>query len=149
VGDGLLDGRIREDDGDLGESVVDLVRGLCAERGRDDARGALLADVKATIERNLHDPDLGPAGIAAAHFISTRYLHRLFEGEGVTVSAWIRARRMERCRRDLEDPALAGETVLAIASRWGLRNPGHFSRLFQAAYGVSPSAVRGRASARR
>ena len=58
-------------------------------------------------------------------------------------------RRLEHCRRDLEDPALAHETVLAIASRWGLRNPGHFSRLFHAAYGMSPSAVRGRASARR
>ena len=135
-----------EGDADLGESVVDLVRGLYADRGgvRD-----LLAEVKATIERRLHEPDLGPAALAAAHFISTRYLHRLFEREGVSVSEWIRVRRLERCRRDLEDPALAGETVLAIASRWGLRNPGHFSRLFRDAYGCSPSSVRARASARR
>ena len=137
-----------EDDADLGEGVVDLVRGLFARRdgGR---RGDLLADVKATIELRLHDPGLRPATVAAAHYISTRYLHRLFEPEGVTVSEWIRMRRLEHCRRDLEDPALAHETVLAIASRWGLRNPGHFSRLFHAAYGMSPSAVRGRASARR
>ena len=105
--------------------------------------------MKATIELRLHDPGLRPATVAAAHYISTRYLHRLFEPEGVTVSEWIRMRRLEHCRRDLEDPALAHETVLAIASRWGLRNPGHFSRLFHAAYGMSPSAVRGRASARR
>jgi len=148
VGDGLLDGRVREEDADLGESVVDLARGLLAGRTRTP-RPDLLGEIKASIERRLHEPDLGPATLAAAHFISTRYLHRLFEGEGVTVSEWIRARRLERCRRDLEDPALAGETVLAIAGRWGLRNPGHFSRLFQAAYGVTPSAVRGRASARR
>lgn len=148
VGDGLLDGTVSEDDADLGEGVVDLVRGLFARRdgGR---RGDLLAEVKATIELRLHDPGLRPATVAAAHYISTRYLHRLFEPEGVTVSEWIRMRRLEHCRRDLEDPALSDETVLAIASRWGLRNPGHFSRLFHAAYGMSPSAVRGRASARR
>jgi AraC-like DNA-binding protein len=148
VGDGLLDGTVSEDDADLGEGVVDLVRGLFAQRdgGR---RGDLLADVKATIELRLHDPGLRPTTVAAAHYISTRYLHRLFEPEGVTVSEWVRMRRLEHCRRDLEDPALADETVLAIASRWGLRNPGHFSRLFHAAYGMSPSAVRGRASARR
>jgi AraC-like DNA-binding protein len=146
VGDGLLDGSVSEEDWDVGESVVDLVRSLYADRGR---RPDLLAEVKATIERRLHEPELRPGAIAAAHFISTRYLHRLFEREGVTVSEWIRARRLEYCRRDLEDPALAAETVLAIASRWGLRNPGHFSRLFRAAYGCSPSSVRARASARR
>ena len=149
VGDGLIDGTVSEDDADLGEGVVDLVRGLFARRDVGGRRTELLADVKATIELRLHDPSLRPATVAAAHFISTRYLHRLFEPEGVTVSEWIRMRRLEHCRRDLEDPALAHETVLAIASRWGLRNPGHVSRLFQAAYGMSPSAVRGRASARR
>jgi AraC-like DNA-binding protein len=146
VGDGLLDGTVREEDADLGEGVVDLVRSLFADRAAP--RTDLLAEIKGSIERRLHEPGLRPATVAAAHFISTRYLHRLFEPEGVTVSEWIRARRLERCRRDLEDPALAGETVLAIASRWGLTNPGHFSRLFHAAYGMSPSAVRGRASAR-
>jgi AraC-like DNA-binding protein len=148
VGDGLLDGTVSEHDADVGESVVDLVRSLYTGRDRP-VRPDLLTEVKASIERRLHDPELGPASIAAAHFISTRHLHRLFEAEGVSVSEWIRVRRLERCRRDLEDPALAGETVLAIASRWGLRNPGHFSRMFQAAYGRPPSAVRGRASARR
>jgi hypothetical protein len=85
VGDGLLDGTVSEDDADLGEGVVDLVRGLFARRGTGP-RGDLLADAKATIELRLHDADLGPATVAAAHFISTRYLHRLFEPEGVTVS---------------------------------------------------------------
>jgi AraC-like DNA-binding protein len=146
IGDGLLDGTVGERDGNIGESVVDLVRGLYADHG---TRPGLLAEVKSTIERRLHDPELRPATIAAAHFISTRYLHRLFEREGVTVSEWIRTRRLERSRRDLEDPALADETVLAIASRWGLRNPGHFSRLFHVAYGCTPSSVRPRASARR
>ncbi|WP_189145366.1 hypothetical protein [Streptomyces lacrimifluminis] len=41
---------------------------------------------------------------AACHHISVRYLHRLFPPQGITVSAWIRQRRPERCRRDLADP---------------------------------------------
>ena len=40
------------------------------------------------------------------------------------------------------------QTILAIASRWGLPGPQHFSRLFRAAYGCSPSELRRRALAR-
>jgi AraC-like DNA-binding protein len=85
-----------------------------------------------------------PTGCSTAgeHFISVRRLHKLFADEGLTVSAWIRDRRLERCRRDLADPALAGETVASIAWSWGFRNPGHFSRVYRAAYGCAPSAGR-------
>ena len=55
---------------------------------------------------------------------------------------WIRTSRLERCRRDLLDPALGHETILAIASRWGLPGPQHFSRLFRSEYGCSPSELR-------
>ena len=99
------------------------------------------------IEANLGDPDLDPEGIARASFISTRYLHKLFEAEGTSVCQWIRAARLERCRRDLLDPALSHLTILAIASRWGLPGPQHFSRLFRATYGCSPSEWRRRSPA--
>jgi AraC-like DNA-binding protein len=58
------------------------------------------------------------------------------------VADWIRRRRLERCRRDLLDPALRAEPVAAVAARWGLTNPAHFGRLFRDAYGVPPSAYR-------
>jgi AraC-like DNA-binding protein len=74
--------------------------------------------------------------IAAAHHVSVRYLHKLFETEQSGVAAWIRQRRLERCRRDLLDPALRTQPVSAIAARWGLTEPAHFSRLFRAAYGM-------------
>ena len=41
------------------------------------------------------------------------------------------------------------ETILAIASRWGLPGPQHFSRLFRSAYGCSPSELRREAKASR
>lgn len=58
------------------------------------------------------------------------------------MAAWIRQRRLERCRRDLLDPALADLPVSAVAARWGLMNAAHFSRAFRAAYGLPPTEYR-------
>jgi hypothetical protein len=72
-------------------------------------------------------------------YTDSLHLHGLFAAEGLTVSAWVRDWRLERCRRDLADPALAGETVASIAYGWGFRNPRHFSRVYRAAFGSAPS----------
>jgi AraC-like DNA-binding protein len=58
------------------------------------------------------------------------------------VCGWIRAARLEHCRRDLLDPALAHQTILSIATRWGLPGPQNFSRMFRATYGCSPRELR-------
>jgi AraC-like DNA-binding protein len=105
----------------------------------------LLSQVRRYIDDNLGDPELTPTKVAAAHYISARHLHTLFRPEGATVAAWIRARRLERCRRDLRDPAHASRPIAALAARWGFLDAPHFSRLFKAAYGVPPSAYRARA----
>jgi AraC-like DNA-binding protein len=68
-------------------------------------RHVLLLRVQAFIEERLGDPALSPGMIAAANHISLRYLHKLFEPQSRTVAGFIRERRLERCRRDLADPA--------------------------------------------
>lgn len=105
-------------------------------------RHALLTTVQAFIQRHLGDPRLSPAVIAAAHHMSLRSLHQLFHDEGLTVAGWIRQRRLERCRRDLSDPALASRPVAAIAARWGFSSPGDFSRAFRAVHGLPPAEYR-------
>jgi AraC-like DNA-binding protein len=60
----------------------------------------------------------------------------------VTVSGWIRQRRLEGCRRDLLDPTFGDRSVSAIAARWGLTDAAHFSRLSVAAYGLPPAEYR-------
>jgi AraC-like DNA-binding protein len=105
-------------------------------------RHAQLTTVQAFIQRHLGDPALSPAMIAAAHHISLRSLHQLFHDEGLTVAGWIRQRRLERCRRDLSDPALAPRPVAAIAARWGFSSPGDFSRAFRAVHGLPPAQYR-------
>jgi AraC-like DNA-binding protein len=98
--------------------------------------------VRAFIEARLPAPDLSPATVAAAHHISVRYLHRLFDDETHSVAGWIRQRRLERCRANLLDPSLAGRSVAGIAARWGFTNAAHFSRLFRDAYGLPPGEYR-------
>ena len=102
----------------------------------------LTARIRAHIHDNLGDTRLTPDAIAAAHHISLRYLHKLFRQEGHTVAGYIRERRLERCRRDLADPRLAGRPIHAIAARWGFAGPAHFSQSFRDAYGVSPRQFR-------
>lgn len=131
----------------LAHSALDLVttvftRELGLDEASTDPHRALVQRIRGYIDRNLASTDLGPASIASAHFISTRHLHGLFQEQGVTVSTWIRTRRLERCRRDLLDPMLADRPVAAIAARWGFVDAAHFSRAFKAAFGISPSEYR-------
>lgn len=103
---------------------------------------ALFARVKEFIRRNLGDPQLSPAAIAAAHYISPRSLHRLFHAHGITVAQWIHDCRLEQCRRDLADAQLRTRPIHAIAARWGFTDAAHFSRAFRAAYEISPREAR-------
>ncbi|MGY0067032.1 helix-turn-helix domain-containing protein [Streptomyces sp. QTS137] len=133
----------------LSTLLVDLVAGMMAHEtetlaglpaGTRDR--ALVFHVREHIRRNLHDPGLSPVTVAAAHHLSTRQLHRLFEAEEETVAGLIRAGRLEAARRDLTDPALHASPVHAVAARWGFTSPAHFSRAFRDVYGAPPGDYR-------
>ena len=94
------------------------------------------------MQDNLHDPQLSPRAVAAAHHISPSYLHRLFQSRGTTVAAWIRTQRLERARRALRDPALRTVPVYRIASQYGFGAHETFTRAFRAAYGIAPADYR-------
>jgi AraC-like DNA-binding protein len=133
----------------LAESVLDVVRASLTDAGNDPAAlarnsgpGNLVGQIQAYIESNLHLADLCLETIASAHHISVRYLQKLFERQGSTVSGWIRDRRLDNCRRDLVDDRLRGRPVSAIAARWGIHDAAYFSRTFHARYGVTPTAYR-------
>ncbi|WP_436780911.1 helix-turn-helix domain-containing protein [Streptomyces sp. URMC 126] len=103
---------------------------------------SLRVQIRDFIQQRLREPSLSPTTIAAAHHISVRYLHQVFEDQGVTLAAWIRRLRLERCRRELVDPCFRGQPVRAIAARWCFTEPAHFSRVFRAAYGMPPHEYR-------
>ena len=145
---GLADGTISRDDADLAEHIIDLVRRLyvdleaSAPPPQPRSRAELLLHAQAYIAANLGDAGLDPEQVAHSCFISTRYLHRVFGEEGLSVCESIRTARLDRCRRDLINPALAHESISTIASRWGLPNLPHFSRLFRAAFGSAAREFR-------
>ena len=123
--------------------VTTLVTGIVdADPAQRDPHHQLLQRIYAYIDDHLASQDLSPGRIAAAHYVSTSHLSAIFRRTGTTVSAWIRSRRLERCRIDLLDPVLADRTVASIAARWGFTEAAYFSRTFKSAFGVSPSELR-------
>jgi AraC-like DNA-binding protein len=133
----------------MAASVLDLISATLAARvdrtkalPMDSQRRVLVQRIRAFIEANLADPDLGPPAIAARHHISRRMLHKLFEDEDATVADLIRSRRLARCRQDLLDESQDATPVSAIAARWGLRDAAYFNRIFHATYGMPPGEYR-------
>jgi AraC-like DNA-binding protein len=133
---------------DLTDLVVTLLGDWVdgSEVVRSSVQRALIFRIKDYIDRRLADPTLGPAEVAAAVNISTRYLHQLFAGEQRSVSQYVRGLRLERCRRDLLDPRLADRSIAAIAFGWGFGDLSGFNRAFKAAFGATPREVRAQPS---
>lgn len=128
--------------------TVDLI-GLLFEAAQDDlpiansaVRSALYRRCVAIIDTHLADPALGPAKIAELAGISVRYLHKIFQDAGESVGCCMRLRRLERCHRDLADPAQRNVTIGEIAYRAGFHSQSHFTNSFRRQYGKSPSDVR-------
>ena len=143
----------------LAWNAVNLLAALATEqlgtrgpggRGTAGTQSPVLERILEYVELHLTDPDLSPEVIARAHRISVRYLHKLFQDESTSVGRWILRRRLEQCRRDLMRHGRGSRTIAAVAARWGFLSATHFSRVFRAAYGMSPrewrdTAGRGRA----
>ncbi|MFI8073920.1 helix-turn-helix domain-containing protein [Streptomyces sp. NPDC086033] len=138
----------------LSWNAVNLLATLATEQSGDGTaepsgtQSLPLSRIQEFIDRHLADPDLSPETIAAAHHISVRYLHKLFQDEDTTVGRWIQRRRLEECRRDLLHRVRGRRTIAAVAARWGFLSAPHFSRVFRAAYGMSPSEWRDTAGGR-
>jgi acetamidase/formamidase/AraC-like DNA-binding protein len=129
----------------LAEMHLTLVREISA--GGTDWRGtaskaALLDRIGQTIERELYDPDLTPAGVAQMQGISERYLQRLFEDSGDNFTRYLRERRLQRSWEELSNVAAAHHSVSDIAYQCGFRDAAHFSRAFRDRFGQSPRAFR-------
>ncbi|MHA6782215.1 AraC-like ligand-binding domain-containing protein [Pseudonocardia saturnea] len=126
----------------LADQVAEIVTTVAGEHVRPTAPTPVVDDllrrIDAYIVEHLADPDLGPAGIAAAHFVSTRHLHRLFAHRGGTVTQQIQRLRLERCRRELLDPRADARSITEISRQWGFSDLATFSRAFRGAYAMSP-----------
>jgi AraC-like DNA-binding protein len=124
------------------EPVTDLVRALVATLSGNEERAAeplartLKVRIPAYLERHFASPELTAESVARAHGISERYLYSVLASAGISLGEWVRNRRLAAARDDLADPSLS---VATIAHRWGFADHAHFSRLFRARYGMTPT----------
>lgn len=132
----------------VASATVDL---LCAallevpEEGRPlprNLRSYHQQRLRAYIHEHLADPDLDVGRIAEALRLSKRHLHSLFDDQPITLTAWVWKERLDAARRALSMPANARLSIAEIAFSIGFKSSAHFSRLFQASFGMSPRDFR-------
>ncbi len=134
----------------LEANVIDLLSttlGYAQEAQKRDllrvgVKSEYIQRIKHFIRRNLDSECLSPDTIAAAHDISTRYLHMLFADENVSISRYILHLRLKHCRAALADPSFADYSVSEIAYRFGFNDASHFSRAFKSEYQQTPARFR-------
>ncbi len=131
----------------LGATILDLFATACHMQFGAGAEEGALADghrarIRRFVEARLFDPELSPAGVAAALGLSPRYLRLLLAGDGESLTAYLLRRRLEECARQLRDPNLAGRSVTEVAFACGFNDASHFSRAFKARFGRSPRDYR-------
>ena len=112
---------------------------VAADRG---LRAARLQAVKADILVNLRDPALSVPAVALRQSVTPRYIHMLFEREGVTFSEFVLSLRLKLARRMLSDPRFADRTICAIAFEAGFGDLSHFNRMFRRRFGATPLELR-------
>ncbi len=134
----------------VAEHVLDVAAlALATEAGNGEpalssGRAVALLRLRMAIESRLKDPALDPSTAAAAANISVRYANHLLSQQGTSLERFIVRRRLERCRRALEDPRQLHRTISEIAYGWGFSDMSHFNRRFKAAFGCAPREHRRR-----
>lgn len=126
----------------LGAATTALVRALIVSAAGNRAQHDVLHEtmrtqVVAYLRAHLHERDLTPARVAAAHHVSLRTLYTLWGQDDGGLADWIVRERLHRISDELAARPLRSN-IFTIARRWGFSDPAHFSRRFRAAYGVSP-----------
>ena len=110
-------------------------------QSRNGMRNAHLARAITLMQAQLDEP-VPPSTIAQELGISTRQLERLFgKYLNSTPKKYYMEMRLDRARHLLVQTEMS---VIDIAIACGFQSPGHFSRVFRTAYGVTPMMQRAR-----
>ncbi|MBU2980220.1 GlxA family transcriptional regulator [Lentibacter algarum] len=110
-------------------------------QSRNGMRNKHLSAAIARMSESLDNP-VSPSLIAREIGISTRQLERLF-GKYLNASPkkYYMELRLERARHLLVQTEMS---VIDVAVACGFQSPGHFSRVYRTAFGVTPMMQRGR-----
>lgn len=107
---------------------------------RRDANPGTLRRALAFIDASA-DLEITVSDIARAAYVTPRALQLAFRRLlDTTPTAYLRRVRLDRARDDLRTATAGdGQTVTAIAARWGFPSASRFAEQYRAAYGESPS----------
>jgi AraC-like DNA-binding protein len=140
---GLLEDRLKPR---LAEQALDLIALALAVGDTMPTlslpRSTALMRLKSLIDARISDPGLRPTEVAAAAGISVRYANALLAEENSSLARYILRRRLEQCRRALEDPLQAHRMIGEIAFSWGFSDLSHFNRRFRSQFGMTPGELR-------
>lgn len=120
----------------LGEVITSNMAADRAATSR--GRRMILKRAQDYIEEHIHDDELSPMQIAQGVGISARYLSEIFAAEGSSPMRWVRQRRLELCRMELERRNGGDQLICEIAYSMGFTNVSSFNRAFKAQFGHSP-----------
>lgn len=123
-----------------------LLLGTSADAARvAEARGAAAARlhaIKSDILKNLGSRNLTLSELAARHRVTPRYIQRLFESDGSSLTQFVLDERLARAHRLLRGTRDAQRTISEIAFAVGFGDLSYFNRSFRRRYGMTPSDVR-------
>ena len=114
-------------------------KALAADRTVSAVR---LAAIKADILANLDDGNLNATMVSTRSGVSVRYLHKLFESEGVTYSEFVLRERLARAYHNLKSPLYSRRAISTIAFDLGFNDLSYFNRAFRRRYNATPSEIR-------
>lgn len=101
-----------------------------------------LAAIKADIVANLDDGNLNATMVSTRSGVTVRYLHKLFESEGVTYSEFVLRERLARAYHNLRSPLHSRRAISTIAFDLGFNDLSYFNRAFRRRYNATPSEIR-------
>jgi AraC-like DNA-binding protein len=107
-----------------------------------------LAAIKADIVANLDNGKLNATMVAIRNRVTVRYLHKLFESEGITYSEFVLGRRLAQAYRLLTNPLHSRRAISTIAFEIGFNDLSYFNRTFRRCYNATPSEIRDGATAK-
>ncbi len=105
-------------------------------------RAARLHAIKADVLKNLGSHDLTLANVAKSQRVTPRYIHMIFELEGISFSGYVLEQRLLRALHLMTDRRFSNWKVTALASEAGFGDLSYFNRTFRRRFGMTPSEAR-------
>jgi AraC-like DNA-binding protein len=127
---------------DLVALAVGATRDAANIAYRRGMRAARLQAAKALIARNIRRADLSAKTVALHLGVTPRYVHLLFETEGLSFNKFVVERRLVSAYEMLCASQRSDRTITVIAFTAGFSDLSHFNRVFRRRFGMTPSEAR-------